>query len=884
VPKVVDEPPARTLRDSGGLLERSEELASLGASLTQVAGSQRGRLVLISGEAGVGKTALVRRFCDGEGRSVRVLWGNCDALFTPSALGPLFDIAEVTAGELEELVARGAKAHEVVAALARELGRRVPTVMVVEDVHQADGATLDVVRLLARKVATIPALIVATYREDDLAGAHPLRIVLGELASSSDVGRLAIEPLSPAAVAQLAESHGLDADELYRKTAGNPFFVTEVLGAGVEEIPRTVRDAVLARAARLSTPARRLLEAVAALPPQAEPWLLEVVAPDMVGDLEECLTSGMLASGPGRLAFRHELARLIVEESLTTDRKLALHRRALEALADPPSGKPDLDRLAHHAEGAGDAEAVLQFARAAADRAAALGAHREAAAHYARALPFAHRLPPEEHAELLERDSRECYLTNQGAEAIDALERAIELHRARRDVRKEGMALCSLSQILWCPGRTADSERAAREAVASLESLPEGRELASAYAHLSSVCMNAEDADGAAAWAERALLLADSLDDTTVRADALINLGTARYVAGLPDGRKPLEQGLQLSRQAGLDEQAGRAFVNLLWSAIRQRDHAVANESLGSGLAFAEERGLELWRLYLLAFGACSELNQGHWTKALECTALVLRESFPSTLPPALACTVIGVVRARRGDTRQWPPLDDALALVDATGELQRLAPVAAARAEAAWLEGQPEKIGPSTDEAFELALQRNAGWPLGELACWRWRAGLLDEPPPAAAEPYARQISGDWQRAAELWQELGCPYEAALALAEADDQRALRRALDELHRLGATPAAAIVARRLRQRGARGLPRGPRKATRENPGKLTARELEVLELVAQGLGNAEIAKRLFLSEKTVAHHVSAILRKLDVRTRAQASAQAVRLGLAAQDR
>jgi DNA-binding CsgD family transcriptional regulator len=262
----------------------------------------------------------------------------------------------------------------------------------------------------------------------------------------------------------------------------------------------------------------------------------------------------------------------------------------------------------------------------------------------------------------------------------------------------------------------------------------------------------------------------------------------------------------------------------------------------------------------------------------------VLRESFPSTLPPALAFTAIGLVRARRGDPDQWGPLDEALALVEPSRELQRLAPVAAARAEAAWLEGKADKVAGATGPAFELALQRGAEWPLGELACWRWRAGLLDEPPPAAAEPYALQIAGEWGRAADLWQEVGCPYEAALALAGADDDDALRRALEELQRLGARPAAAIVARRLRGRGARGVPRGPRATTRENPAGLTAREAEVLELVGEGLRNADIAGRLFLSEKTVGHHVSAILRKLGVRTRGQASAEAQRLGIAGQDR
>ena len=859
-------------------------MAALDEWLTAVVDSSHGRLVLVAGEAGGGKTSLLRRLREQHNDGPRFLWGACDPLFTPRPLGPLLDFAELTGGELEEVVARGARPHEVVAALIDQLGERA-TVLVLEDLHWADEATLDVLRLLARRLAIVPALVLATYRDDELDRAHPLRTVLGELARSEAISRLRLAPLSPAAVAELAEPQGIDPEELYRTTAGNPFFLTEVLATGGGEIPPTVRDAVLARVAGLSPAARTLLEAVAIAPPQVELWLLEALAGEMADRLEECLAAGMLRPQAGGVAFRHELARLAVEESLPLDVKVALHRKALAALEVPPDGAEDAARLAHHAEAAGEPQAVLRFAPAAGVRAASLGAHREAAAQYARALRFAEGVPLDVRAELLDRHADECWMIGEFTEAIEVHRQALECHRTLGDARRQGNSLRALSLLLWATGRRREAEDAGRDAVGVLEPLPPGRELALAYGALSRLCLYARDFEGAVAWSTRMLELAERLDDIAAAVHARATIAMVDFLEGVKGGREKLERSLELAQEAGLEEQAATTFGLLVFGATRAHAHSLAESYVDAGIEYCSERDLDVVRPYLIALRGVLELEQGRWGDAADSVALVLGPTGPGLgIASVIALATLGRLRARRGDPEQWAPLDEALALTEPSGEHLRLAPVAAARAEAAWLEGRPEDTAQATEAAFELAQRLRDSWPIGELAYWRWRAGIEERTPPGAAEPYARQIAGDWRRAADLWAELGCPYEAALALADADDDDALRRALEDLQRLGARPAAAIVARRLRERGARGLPRGPRRGTRRNPANLTPRELEILTFVAQGLRNAEIAERLFLSRRTVDHHVSAILRKLDVDSRGQASTEAVRLGLADQEK
>jgi DNA-binding CsgD family transcriptional regulator len=856
-----------------GLLERTGELAALERSLAK-ARDGRGSLVLVSGEAGIGKTALVRAFCDAHRDGARVLWGACDPLFTPRPLGPLLDVAEVVGGELAELVQAGAGPHDVTMALRRELGRRPPTIMVIDDAHWADEATLDVLRLLASRLAGVQAAVIVTYR-DELDRWHPLRIVVGEIGAGQAITRVRLPPFSLQAVTSLAARHGASPAELYGKTRGNPFFVTEVLGASDLGVPPTVRDAVLARAARLSPDARELLEAVAIAPSQTELWLLDTLIEDAGGRLEECVAGGMLTLRSGSVSFRHELARQALEAAIDEPRKVRLHRAVLAALTAPPAGAPDLARLAHHADAAEDDQAVLRFAPAAAARASKLGAHREAASLYARALR-AVAVPLSLRAKLSEGRAAECFFTTQFEAAAESMRQALDCYIELGDPLRTGNALRWLSQLVWQVGVLAEAQELALRAVAVLEPLKLTWQLVAAYCQVSQLLIADEDPEGAAVWAARAVELAGRMGDGRAATDAHRMVGWVEFFAGEPGGLEKLERCTDLYEAAGLEQDAAITHVVIARTAARFRLHDVAERHISAGLAYSEGIDFDVYRYYLLSWQAKLRLAAGRWDEAAQIAGICLGEPCPFARIHALVA--LGLVRARRGDPDPWTPLDEALQLAGPRRELQWIAPVAIARAEAAWLEGRNDAAAAATDTALEFSVSKNSPYTTA-LVYWRWRAGLPPAVPVTRDDPYALEMAGEWARAAESWAMIGCPYEAALALAGAGDEPGLRRALTELQGLGARPAAGIVTQRLHKRGVRGVPRGPHRVTQHNPASLTAREIEVLALIAQGLRNTDIAARLFLSPKTVDHHVSAILRKLDVRTRGEAGTEAARLGL-----
>lgn len=845
------------------LLERGPQLHALDLALSEVAGGE-GCVALVYGEAGIGKTALVEHFVQRKTQTWRVLTGACDQLFTPRPLDPLRDIALQTRGRLLSLLESETKRGTLFAACLMGL-KRQPTILVIENLHWADSATLDLLKYVGRRIRQTPCLMILTYRDDEIGPDHPLQLLLGDLASLPAIHRIPVLPLSVDGARELSKNRDVDAAALHRLTNGNPFFMTEVL-AGEGGIPQTVKDAVLARAARLSAPARRLLEAAAVIGFRAESWLLTGISGLEVKHVRECVSKGMLQPHGDGYSFRHELTRQTILESILPWRRAELNRLALGALHEASETSRDLTRLASYAAGTHDAGAVLQYAPAAARQAAVAGAHHQAAAWYELALQFADVLSVEQHARMLEAYADEQRYLARPQTLIPIRRDIIEKYRALGNPLKEASNLALLASELHDTGDTTGAQQAIGIAVGMLEALPPSAELARAYQAQSFVLVNQVGFLEALPPAEKAIQLAERLDDPETLARACNLAGECLLFTGDERGRAFMERSLLVARERGLDYAACLASCNWAWALVETWRFEEALRLMEEGICYAARHDDDYHGAAMVDLHAQIQFYRGHWQDASDRIRKAQQRPHLTAVQQVYGLQLRGRLAVRSGDPCAQQVLDEALARSVQTDYQYFDGGIRATRAALAWLNGNDQRAMEECRAAYDWPVSQHVPWIAGELAFWRWRAGDVFTPPDWIAAPYALQIAGDWCGAAEEWARLDCPYEQAMALMDGDEPAQLQ-ALQIFQMLGARPILTKLKQRLRAAGVRALPRGPRPETRQHRFGLTARELEILSLLLKGPSNQAIAHELGLSTRTVEHHIASMLQKTGAESR-----------------
>ena len=829
--------------------------------------------MLISGEAGIGKTALIEAFLHSLPTRQRVLWGACDALFTPRPLGPLHDMASQAQGELSKLFLGELDRIAIFNACLTEC--QTPTIFIFEDIHWADEATLDLLKFLGRRILHSRSLLIASYRDDELGSRHPLRLLLGDLVRLPSTSRLVLPPLSIEAVRQLSGDHNLNTSRLHRLTGGNPFFVTEVLadeGVGTPaSIPNTIRDVILARMARLSLSGRAVLNAAAVIGQRIEPWLLNEVTQAEAYTVDESLALGILVVQDDGLAFRHELVRQTILGEITPTTRIFLHQAILDALKASPKSQKDVTRLAHHAEAAGDRDAILKFVPLACDEALQAGMLRAESALWALMVQYGDDLPLLEQAELYEKYGLSLRAHPDKAAPIAAYRTALELARqAGAPELIVGRILVRLATMQVTNAQVNEAVQAVDEALGLLEALPPSLPLALAYKNRAYQLLIRGSFEASVEYAQKGYQLALDLNDIFTIMSTLDTLGLCWLPINHERGREYLQQTLALTLEHNGYWRAGSIYPNLSMTLVDIYQLDQAEHIIDDGLKFTYEHDNDLAYSTLQAWKGMLNLYQGEWNAAEKIiTGLANDPGLPFLCQPAVY-VARGRLLARRGESGVSDSLDIALETSLKMENIQRLGIVYIARAEAAWLSGEQERTLKEVEAFYDVAVENHQPGFAAELAYWAWKAGRVVEIYDWMLQPFILQIQGDWSGSAAAWKSLGCPYEQARALSEGD-QDAQIEALAIFESLGARPMADKTRRKLRQAGVQTIPRGPVATTKENPYQLTNRQLEILALLTENLTNSEIATRLHISPKTVDHHVSAVLGKLAVSSREEAA-------------
>lgn len=853
---------------AGAVLERDAELTALLGSITGAADG-RGSVVLVTGEAGIGKSTLLDTAIAEVEDDARVLRGACDDFLTTRALGPLRDVARQLPGALADAVAWG-ETGAVLDALLDELDHPLHvTVLVLEDLHWADDATLDVVRFLGRRIDRLRAALWVSFRDGEVGPDHPLRGVLGSVPATT-VTRAGLAPLSLGGVRSLTRDTALDPELVRAVTGGNPFFVAELVRSDGTDLPASVSDAVLARVRDLPRSARDALGRLAVLPGAIDHALVATLVAEPA-DLQEAERRGLLVAAGDGVRFRHELARRAVEQALTTTERAVRHMHVVDALR--ARDEADASRLLHHALAAGRDDVVIEVGPRAAAEAYRADAHREAAEIQGRLLSRRTRLGPDVLARILAEHVRTLANLIRFDEAYERAVELVELRRPAGGSAARCRDLLLLSRMAWWSGRR-DAAVGALDRARRCDAAGRDHDVAAELAVVEAFhALMFTSPTSAVAAAERALRSARDLGRDDLAAHALNYRGCARAIADVADvagAVEDLQAAIDVGERSGDVDAAARAHLNLMRVIVIQRPDLDVDEVVGRALALIDDHDLAHYRLYLHAHHATHLLDSGRWREAEELLRSLLADVEDGGLFETPVRTALARVAIRTGAADAADLAAVASATAARSGASQYLARARAMLAEMAWLDDDEPTL---TRLAAEVEDSDAPALYLAEARRWLARAGRTVAVPADCPEPWATALGGDWRGAAASFAARRQPYEQALELVASDEVAPMLEALTILDDLGALPAARLVRHRLKQLGER-PPAGPQRATRDHPLGLTARQAEVLDLLATGATNATIAERLVVSVRTIDNHVSAILRKLGVATREEAVAVA----------